>query len=711
MTVDERPNPRHAKAAQALASLEKGHSNQVVLSSLRFIKNGIIGNPTKKRFYLRHGIATRLVECLTEFKSDAVLMGEIAPIVGSLAQLEVATLVEAGVMIPLFGALSCTDSRVVEASARALRQIVQHPLSLVQSDITQHHIYHLVALSRPPAQSSSPASIHISEIAVSILARLAEKQRERQSLSDSGCISILIEWLSDDWVNVPRVQEAALDALASMCKSSGDIASTVAACNGTFGPPADLTLLVQSGKNVVASLFKMLQDRRASMRLGASSCLANLFVNSALPAEFEALVPQQLLPAIIRLFDDCTTISSQLGINITSIQERAIYLFSVLIENNTNLQSNALEGDAITKLSRVLIGLEPKEGVDAIIPTEVSCNPDKLRESVLLAVASVSSQTEECRRQVIDLKLLPSILSGLENPLEAIRIAACRCTRSLSRSVKNLRTSLVDAGIAQPLFNLLFDPSIQVQIIASATLCNVVLDFSPMKRIVIERGGVQQLVKLIRSEHAELRLNAAWALKNMLFQADLDMKKGVMSHLGWPTLTLILNDREAEIQTQALNLFRNLACAKTQDIDFVFDGFGAASILDLIEDKLSNLANPIPVLVHTIYIIVNIAIGSLTHKAAIMSRTSILHSIINFMRHPSDQVRIGAIWSIINLTWPEDQRAIERVQAFKELGAEAALQGCLANDPNLDVRDRARTALNNLGSFSEAMTVDEDLLS
>ncbi|KAJ3304588.1 hypothetical protein HDV03_002541 [Kappamyces sp. JEL0829] len=632
MTVDERPNPRHAKAAQALASLEKGHSNQVVLSSLRFIKNGIIGNPTKKRFYLRHGIATRLVECLTEFKSDAVLMGEIAPIVGSLAQLEVATLVEAGVMIPLFGALSCTDSRVVEASARALRQIVQHPLSLVQSDITQHHIYHLVALSRPPAQSSSPASIHISEIAVSILARLAEKQRERQSLSDSGCISILIEWLSDDWVNVPRVQEAALDALASMCKSSGDIASTVAACN------------VQSGKNVVASLFKMLQDRRASMRLGASSCLANLFVNSALPAEFEALVPQQLLPAIIRLFDDCTTISSQLGINITSIQERAIYLFSVLIENNTNLQSNALEGDAITKLSRVLIGLEPKEGVDAIIPTEVSCNPDKLRESVLLAVASVSSQTEECRRQVIDLKLLPSILSGLENPLEAIRIAACRCTRSLSRSVKNLRTSLVDAGIAQPLFNLLFDPSIQVQIIASATLCNVVLDFSPMKRIVIERGGVQQLVKLIRSEHAELRLNAAWALKNMLFQADLDMKKGVMSHLGWPTLTLILNDREAEIQTQALNLFRNLACAKTQ-------------------------------------------------------------------RHPSDQVRIGAIWSIINLTWPEDQRAIERVQAFKELGAEAALQGCLANDPNLDVRDRARTALNNLGSFSEAMTVDEDLLS
>ena len=176
----------------------------------------------------------------------------------------------------------------------------------------------------------------------------------------------------------------------------------------------------------------------------------------------------------------------------------------------------------------------PSEGIE--VPTEIPCNPDKLKESILLAIAAVSSQTEECRRQVIDLKLLPTIMAGLENSLEPIRIAACKCTRSLSRSVKNLRTSLMDAGIALPLFNLLYDTSIPVQIIASASLCNIVLDFSPMKRIVIERGGVQQLVKLIKSEHAELRLNAAWARKNMLFQADLEMKRGIMSHLGWSTL-------------------------------------------------------------------------------------------------------------------------------------------------------------------------------
>lgn len=74
--------------------------------------------------------------------------------------------------------------------------------------------------------------IQISEVAVSILARLAENEKERESISEVGGISILVEWLNDNWSHYPRVQEAALDALASMCKSSGRIATTVASFKG-----------------------------------------------------------------------------------------------------------------------------------------------------------------------------------------------------------------------------------------------------------------------------------------------------------------------------------------------------------------------------------------------------------------------------------------------------------------------------------------------
>ena len=104
--------------------------------------------------------------------------------------------------------------------------------------------------------------------------------------------------------------------------------------------------------------------------------------------------------------------------------------------------------------------------------------------------------------------------------------------------MKNLRTTLVDAGIAIPIFKLLSDNCIQVKIIATATLCNIVLDFSPMKNIVLENGGVEKLVSLLSSSDMNLKLNVVWALKNILYQADSVIKSKVMDHLGWGGIEL-----------------------------------------------------------------------------------------------------------------------------------------------------------------------------
>lgn len=49
------------------------------------------------------------------------------------------------------------------------------------------------------------------------------------------------------------------------------------------------------------------------------------------------------------------------------------------------------------------------------------------------------------------------------------------------------------------------------------------------------------LLRLIHSEDADdssfsLRLNAMWAVKNLLFKSPIEMKKDVMSQFGWTGL-------------------------------------------------------------------------------------------------------------------------------------------------------------------------------
>lgn len=151
------------------------------------------------------------------------------------------------------------------------------------------------------------------------------------------------------------------------------------------------------------------------------------------------------------------------------------------------------------------------------------------------------TQSPTCERQVIEADGAPHIVAQLKNSSSAYRLAAAQCVHSLSRSVKvrksgviffffcrfiermrcfnasgfiacaccdaqkfcfclplfvcanarccaasgslqNLRTALLDAGVVAPVLELVSDPELDLRIAASAALCNLVLEFTPMKQ-------------------------------------------------------------------------------------------------------------------------------------------------------------------------------------------------------------------------------------
>jgi hypothetical protein len=126
----------------------------------------------------------------------------------------------------------------------------------------------------------------------------------------------------------------------------------------------------------------------------------------------------------------------------------------------------------------------------------------RYRENILKALAALVPFKDEYRKAICEQGVVPYIIDALKprptdapadasmpkntaedgNPIPTI-LAACGTARMLTRSVSVLRTSLIDAGVAEPLFALIRHSDIEIQIAATATISNLALDFSPMREV------------------------------------------------------------------------------------------------------------------------------------------------------------------------------------------------------------------------------------
>ncbi|KLU89735.1 armadillo repeat protein [Magnaporthiopsis poae ATCC 64411] len=208
----------------------------------------------------------------------------------------------------------------------------------------------------------------------------------------------------------------------------------------------------------------------------------------------------------------------------------------------------------------------------------------RLRECALKALASLVSFKNEYRKHVCDQDAVPYIVESLaELPAKpgvsasqrsaaakaptkgsdsseealagstfgrntsGVLIAACHTIKILARSVSIVRTTLQDAGVTEPLVRLLTHHDIEVQIAATGAVCNLVVEFSPMRERYTELGIMRILCRHAHSMNADLRLNALWALKHYVHGLRLEMKRACLDELqpGW-LVQLICDDTEDE---------------------------------------------------------------------------------------------------------------------------------------------------------------------
>ena len=306
-----------------------------------------------------------------------------------------------------------------------------------------------------------------------------------------------------------------------------------------------LEFIEEEESPLIAWLLYIAREQDQLTGLMAAWTLAILYRHGLTKRGRETAFAFLLVPLLTRMLDKDLMIfpdaSSTYNLDfLTSprnvIRERAPLVLAMLAANSAEVQKAAADAGAIKKLSQLL-----KESYDEITPNPAASlwAPDpssltqmetrdeasrlgpqgisvaarhviRLREAVLVALAAIASDKDEYRKEIIGNGIIPFIIKTLlsedtDSPSAPIAesqtehraknrkaltangrnaiLAACGAARALSRSVSTMRTSLMDAGLAAPLFTLLKCQDVELQIAATAVLANLVLSFSPMRQV------------------------------------------------------------------------------------------------------------------------------------------------------------------------------------------------------------------------------------
>jgi hypothetical protein len=379
---------------------------------------------------------------------------------------------------------------------------------------------------------------------------------------------------------------------------------------------------------LIAYLILLLRSRTGMARLMAASVLTALYRAGLTHKTRETAIGLLVVPLLVHLMDDPVipakgkdSLRDEEDLLLhKAITERTPAILAMLITDSEYLQKAAFDAGVVGKLSKMLkvsydpvpetsnphpwspAGDEYGQSVDAPSPrlgrsgqSPLLVHKIKVRESALKAIAALVPFKDDYRKAIVDQGMVPYIVESMSstpgkpspktseksekvlnhsreeeskqgyglNPVNVL-IAACGAVRALSRSVSVLRTTLIDNGVAEPVFRLLQHPDIEVQIAATATVCNLLTDVSPMREVrslksigtrplltyskpISEAGVLKILCEHAHSMNAKLRLNALWALKHFVHGVSNEMKRHCLEELGQGWLVqLICDDTEDE---------------------------------------------------------------------------------------------------------------------------------------------------------------------
>nr|XP_029517005.1 armadillo repeat-containing protein 8-like isoform X4 [Oncorhynchus nerka] len=600
-------------------------------------------------------------------KGAVVLRTECVVVLGSLAmgtENNIKSLVDCHIIPALLQGLVCPDLVFIEACLRCLRTVFISPVTPVQLLYTDPTVIpHLMSLlTRSPRTQ---------DYITQIFSHCCKSPEHQTVLFNHGAIQNIAPML----ISLSyKVRMQALKCFSVLAYENTQVSMTL------------VNVLVDG--DLLSQVFvRMLQrDLPIEMQLTAAKCLTYMCRAGAIRTDDRCIV-LKTLPCLVRMCSKERLLEERV---------EGAETLAYLMEPDVELQRIASVTDHLVAM--LADYFKYPSSVSAI--TDIKRldhdlkHAHELRQAAFKLYASLGSNDEDIRKKITETEnMMDRIVSGLSESSIKVRLAAVRCLHSLSRSVQQLRTSSFhDHAVWKPLMKLLQNAPDEVLVMASSTLCNLLLEFSPSKEPILESGVVELLCSLTQSDSPALRVNGIWALMNMAFQADQKVKGEIVRALGTEQLFRLLSDPDTNVLMKTLGLLRNLLSTRPH-IDQIMSSHGK-QIMQAVTLILEG-EHSIEVKEQTLCILANIADGN-TAKELIMTNDDILQKIKYSMGHSNAKLQLAATFCISNLIWNEEgsEAARERQDKLRELGFVDILHKLTqALDPNLC--ERAKTAMQH----------------
>ncbi|KAF6750708.1 ARM repeat-containing protein [Ephemerocybe angulata] len=438
-----------------------------------------------------------------------------------------------------------------------------------------------------------------------------------------------------------KLQEAALLGLVALAKENAGVAVPLARGMvyqpDLFGPP-------------LALIHTLMRSRNVDVQLAA--CLCATHILRATHASSHAASTTHVFDYAQTTYAQVNRVVVEGGGEAVERRVRGCYILYHLTTDDRALCQFAYDRmclDTLAGVVKAITPVEPKEGWDESESEGVV----RLREASLTAIATLGLFNEQIRRAITDRK-------GAATNAAGVRYAGCQCVRVLARGVSVLRTTIVDSGLGMEVFGIVMRGARDRRVLnaALAAVCNIVMEFSPLRPIYLRKGLMPRLVQILnRSSDSSLRLNALWAVKNSLNRTTSETKRDMMSDLGWNRLFELLHDPDLTIQEQAYGIIRNLS-SDEDGMEMVFQEMGQDAVLDT-----PSLADRTPTLIQALWALANLCSGPSTLTSSVLQKPQLLLNLRTCLAECGSEVRKPAVQCVLVLAQEHPRRRRALVDA------------------------------------------------